>query len=668
MPTPLLETCFGEAWPPGLALRAVFVGGDALRRRPPAGFPCKLYNMYGPTENTVVSTCAEVVPAARDSSAPTIGFPIDGVLAYVLDEHGVPVPPGVAGELYLGGAGLAHGYRRHPELTAERFIANPFGDPLAERLYRSGDLARYRANGELEFLGRSDDQVKIRGYRVEPGEIEIALLARPGVREAKVLVHGELAEQRRIAAYVVVVPEDQGTMDAAVLLGGLSKALPDFMIPSSIELLAELPLNANGKLDRAALPQPKMREHTELPSRAPQDELEREVANLWGELLEYSPVGMDDHFFRSGGHSLLALHLKAELEARFNVSLPLAVMLEHPTPATIAQQIKSAPPLRPQALRANEPGRAGMSRSPSDSLFGRSLRRLRTMVGGQKHSRAEVAQVLVPLAPGGTLAPLFCAHPAGGTVACYAELAALLGSERPVFGLQAPFLDGASRSYALEDLAALYVAAMKSCQGTGPYRLAGWSMGGVIAYEMAQQLRSMNEEVALLALIDSYPFQVRTGTATEHELLMMFAADLLQHYPEAVPVPARLSPDLGTPAALHAVAECLVAAAGSGPWSDATQFEQLWLAFQRGYDSWACYEPQPYGARMELILAGDSVQDERYNVMSVWAPLAGAGFGVDVLPGNHYSLLREPGLALTAQRLKALLRNADGLGAAAPRL
>ncbi|HYO58031.1 amino acid adenylation domain-containing protein, partial [Archangium sp.] len=336
MATPLAEMVLGEEWPEGLALRALLAGGDRLHRRLRPGQKARLMNHYGPTETTVVATWAPVV--GEDGPLPSIGRPISNAQAYVLDEGMNPVPVGVGGELYIGGDGLARGYLDRPELTAERFIPEPFSGREGARLYRTGDVARYLANGELEFLGRRDAQVKVRGFRIELGEVEAVLLQHSMVSTVAVIIREDVPGNKRLVAYVV--PEPERDADAAVLRAFLKERLPEYMVPSALVLLDALPLTPNGKVDRRALPAPASQEEGAFVApRSPGEEL---VAGIWAQLLGVSKVGVHNNFFELGGHSLLAMQLLSRVRETFKVELPVRSLFGAPTVAGLARSIESA--------------------------------------------------------------------------------------------------------------------------------------------------------------------------------------------------------------------------------------------------------------------------------------------------------------------------------------
>lgn len=341
LPTPLAEQLLMLDWPAETALRYVLVGGDKLHHHPPPGIPFVLHNDYGPTENTVVSTSARVLTSKTDK-APTVGRPIDNVQVYLLDGHLNPVSVGVSGELYLGGVGLARGYLNHPGLTAEGFVPHPFSQEPGARLYKTGDLARYLLDGQLEFLGRTDHQVKLRGLRIELGEIEVMLSQHPAVRETAVLAREDLPGDKRLVAYVV--PEEMAQAPASRdLRDFLRQKLPAYMIPVAFVNLEMLPLTLNGKIDRQALPAPEPeRPDLEVAFVTSRTDVERTLSRIWVELLGIDQVGIYDNFFDLGGHSLLATQLISRLQAAFpEVNLSLRDFFERPTVAGLAESIET---------------------------------------------------------------------------------------------------------------------------------------------------------------------------------------------------------------------------------------------------------------------------------------------------------------------------------------
>ena len=335
--TPMAERMLALPWPSAIRLRALLTGADTLHHRPAPDLPFALVNNYGPTECTVVATSCVVEPDAYADSLPSIGEAIAGATALVLDADGRPVADGAEGELFVGGAGVARGYRNRPELTAERFVTGPDG----RRHYRTGDRVRRLPGGGLAFLGRGDDQVKIRGHRVELDEIVAVLDTHPGVQASADAVRPGADGELRLVAYLVAAPDAKLTPSA--VLATLRARLPDYMLPSVFVPLDELPVMASGKLDRSRLPLPEHVEPLRDPEfEAPRNPVERRLADLVATLLGVTRVGVGDNFFLLGGHSLLGTQLIARLRDAFGVDLPLRTVFDHPTVAGLAAEVERA--------------------------------------------------------------------------------------------------------------------------------------------------------------------------------------------------------------------------------------------------------------------------------------------------------------------------------------
>ena len=446
------------------ALREVITAGEQLQITPQiarlfAGGSRSLQNQYGPSESHVVTAFTLTGPPREWPTLPPIGRPIANTRIYLLDPRGQPVPIGVAGELHIGGAGVAQGYWDRPELTAERFLPDPFGQGPGDRLYKTGDLARYRADGEIEFLGRIDHQVKIRGYRVEPGEIAASLGQHPDVRESVVVAHEDDTGAKFLVAYIV--PRAGRTPPSFELRSFLKGKVPEYMVASAFVSLESLPLTPSGKVDRRALPAPgASRPELERPYVAPRDTLELELAKIWEKALSVDSIGVRDDFFELGGHSLVAGRLFAAIQKSFGKNLTPTILLQAPTIEQLAA-----------LLRADE----GASRWTS----------------------------LVPIQTRGSRPPLFCMHAGGGTVLFYYDLSRALGPDQPVYGLQAQGLYGGQPPHAeIDEMATHYVREIRSVEPRGPYLLTGFCFGGVLAYAVARQLRREGAEVALLASFD----------------------------------------------------------------------------------------------------------------------------------------------------------------------
>ncbi|MCO1581466.1 amino acid adenylation domain-containing protein [Crossiella sp. SN42] len=408
------------------------------------------YNLYGPTEYTINTLGG----GTTDRDLPTVGRPIWNTRAHVLDEYLRPVPPGVAGELYIAGVGLARGYLDRAALTAERFVANPFGAP-GERMYRTGDLVRWCADGTIDFLGRTDDQVKIRGYRVEIGEIDATLAEHPGVRQVAVLaVDSELAGVKRLVAYLV------GTAGETELREWAGQRLPAYMVPSAFITVDALPLTVNGKLDRAALPAPDFGARSS--GRGPRTEREAVLCQVFAEVLGVPKVGVDDSFFELGGHSLLAMRLVSQLRAAGVDGVSVGAVMAAPTVAALAERLGAAD--------GADPALAG----------------------------------LLALRAEGGKAPLFAIHPGFGLAWPYAALVPHLDEDRPLYGLQSPVVAGET-VHSFDALAREHLRRIRTVQPSGPYHLLGWSFGGQLAHAVAGLLQAEGEQVALLAVLDAQP-------------------------------------------------------------------------------------------------------------------------------------------------------------------
>jgi amino acid adenylation domain-containing protein len=448
--------------PRAFADRVVLFGGEAVEPRwvaaALAAGPKRLLHVYGPTETTTFATWHEVRAVDDTASTVPIGRPIANTEVYVLDRHGEPVPPGVPGEIYIGGPGLAEGYLGRPELTAECFVAHPFAPEPGARLYRTGDRARYRDDGAIEFLGRLDRQVKIRGHRIESAEIEIALRALPQVRDAVVVVRGDTADTRQLIAYVAVTPGNEPA--PADFSSNLRRTLPDYMIPAAIVMLPALPLTGNGKVDRAALPDPDVLAARRTGKQAaPWDPLEHLIAHVWEGLLGVRDIGVHDDFFDLGGHSLLAAQMMDEIARETGVSVPLTALF---TDATIAH--------------------------------------LASVLRGGAASAAPV----VALRAEGTRPPLFFLHGdfSGGGFYCRG-LARELGEDQPFYAVHPHGLNDSSVPDSIEAMAEDLVAAIRRERPHGPYVVGGHCNGAMIAVEVARRLIEHGERVPLVLLLDA---------------------------------------------------------------------------------------------------------------------------------------------------------------------
>jgi amino acid adenylation domain-containing protein len=345
--TAMAENLMQLEWPETTVLQFLLTGADTLKKYPSSRLPFVLVNNYGPTEGTVVSTSGVIVPDSSANQSPSIGRAIDGVQIYILDDRRQPVSQGNAGEIYIGGAGLARGYRNRPDLTVESFIANPFSPEAGARLYRTGDLARWLPDGQIAFLGRVDEQVKIRGYRVEPSEIATVLGQHAAVRTSVVVAREDVRGEKELVAYVVVT--FGAKLNAGELRDHLRKRLPDYMVPAEFVAIESVPVTANGKLDRAALPSSNGNRHSEAYV-GPRTAVEEELVKILAPLLKLERVGVNDNFFLLGGHSLLGTQLIARISETFGVDLTLLKLFDHPTVAEMSVEIEDLILARVQSI------------------------------------------------------------------------------------------------------------------------------------------------------------------------------------------------------------------------------------------------------------------------------------------------------------------------------
>ncbi len=447
-------------------LRQLLAGGDVLGkdqvRVALRTLPAALINGYGPTENTTFTTCHRIREEDLDLPSIPIGKPINGTSVYILDDYLQPVPMGVAGELYTGGDGLALGYLNHPNLTKEKFIPHPFSDDPDAKLYRIGDRCRFLPDGTIEFLGRVDHQVKVRGFRIELAEVERTLTSFPGASQAKVITRGENSADRHLAAFLV---SDNGALiDKPALDAYLKAHLPPYMIPTTIVVLKEFPLNANGKIDTARLPTADRNQATTTQPPHATSEMETRLLKIWQEILGRNGFSIHESFFDLGGHSLLGLRLFARLQKEIGYRAPLATLFSNPTVHTLAKCIE-------QATAAPQP----------PSLVAR-------------------------IKPTGSRPPLVCIHGGDGGILFYRDLANKLHADQPMLAIESPALFDTTfdlTSITIPSLSDHYISLIKQAEPRGPYFLGGYSFGGIMAYELACRLRNMGEEVALLVLFDT---------------------------------------------------------------------------------------------------------------------------------------------------------------------
>jgi amino acid adenylation domain-containing protein len=427
------------------------------------GRPKRLLNVYGPTETTTFATWHEVRNVPQDAKALPIGRPIANTSVFILDANLKPVPIGVVGELYIGGAGVARGYLKRLDLTTEKFIEDPYSDEPGSRLYKTGDLARYLPDGNIEFVGRIDHQVKIRGYRIELGEVEAVLGWHPCVRQVVVVVQEDEAKGKRLVAYLVT--DKEAGVTPQQMREFLREQLPDYMVPSAFVFLDTLPLTSNGKVDRRALPVPDdIRPDLKEIFVGPRTPAEKKIAEIWAEVLKLKQVGIHDNFFDHGGHSLLAVRVMSEIDKAFGKHLRLSALFQAPTVEKLAALLRH---------------------------------------GGEGPNW----KWLVPFQTVGFKLPFFLCHASG-------ELGRKIDCGHAIYGVRPHGLDGKAVPLTVEEMASDYISEIRILQPAGPYLIGGYSFGGLLAFEVARQLQEHGQEVALLALLD--PTSPRSGRFGSH--------------------------------------------------------------------------------------------------------------------------------------------------------
>jgi amino acid adenylation domain-containing protein len=586
--------CGGEILRPSLAQRL-------------APLTRELWNHYGPTETTIAASTYRVL--SGEPSVP-IGSGIDGIRLFVLDSNGNAVPSGGVGELYIGGIQLARGYRNRPELTAQRFLNVSVGG-RSIRAYRTGDLVRYDERGALHVLGRADNQVKIRGYRVELEEIEAVLSLHPDVKQAAVVARKHTEDDVRLMAFAM--PRDGAAADAASLIDFLAERLPAYMVPRQVHFVESLPKTVHGKVDRNALDAWRAAEsdtHHTFEWRG-EDPLESELLAIWRRLPGFESIGVEDSFFDFGGHSILAAKLMKDVRAKFGTELPLSTLFRSPTVKDLARTIGCMAPTKPW--------------SP-----------------------------LVLVRGGGSRPPLFCVHGIRGNVLNFEPLARHLPSEQPMYALEARGLNGEAPHKSIEDMARCYIQALREVQRCGPYLLAGFSAGGIVAFEMARQLSDRGDRVALLCLLDtalySRPAEAVDAIAEcrgarlrklkrgfQRFCTMNFAerrASLLRngwHYSQLFAVSTR------------ARVEALAGRCGVPVQAPAKMKDAFLLALRR-------YRPVMFRGAMVLYRATNGVGRDDERPAMGWAPIA-PGVVVEMIHAGHPGILSEPAVIAVARSL-----------------
>lgn len=602
----------------------------------------RFFNAYGPTEATVWATIAQISAGSENLS---IGRPISNTQVYILDSQLQLVPIGIRGELYIGGDGLARGYLNRPELTVA-FIAHPFSNEPGARLYKTGDLARYQPDGNIEFLGRIDEQVKIRGFRIELAEIEAVLCQHPAVRETVVIAREDVPGDKRLVAYIV--PDEQLiNPKSSDLRSFLQSKLPEYMVPSAFVVLESLPLTPNGKVDRRALraPAPVSRSYV-----APRTPTQSTLAKILAQVLNLERVGIHDNFFDLGGDSLLAVRLMDQIHKQFERELPLSTLFLNPTVAGLASTLCSK----------------------TDSL---------------------PWSPLVAIQPAGSNPPFFCVHPIFGVVFPYYELACHLGSDQPFYALQPLGIDGERPPLTrIEDMAAYYIEALRTVQPEGPYFLGGWSFGGLVAFEMAQQLLSSGYQVALLAVLDTlapvstnkpsfwegckflittvgryiWPFLLDyfylvTAPDKHHEVSKgkWLRDRFTPRFPKFNQVLRRLGINLSWHSILgRAAISNLISQSQKQRILRELTIRPMFPVFHANSQATLSYVPKTYPNRITLFRTNVQASRADHDSTMGWSELTVEGVEVHIVPGNHLTMLRKPNVQALAEQLKECFEKA----------
>ncbi|PSB08983.1 non-ribosomal peptide synthetase [Pleurocapsa sp. CCALA 161] len=613
------------------SIRLVIIGGEAVNPKQVTIWnrlvgTCQLINTYGPTETTVVATSYKIPHQLDNLSTIPIGRPLPNLQIYILDKNLQPVPVGVPGEIYIGGAGLARGYLNRPKLTAEKFVINPFTQGQKSKLlYKTGDLARYLADGKIDYLGRIDNQVKIRGFRIELGEIESVILQYPGVQAAAVIVQENATGYQRLVAYLVNQPNV--IVDHEVLRHWLQQQLPAHMMPSGFMTIDALPLTLNGKVDPKALPRIDFVQTTAKNYLAPNSELEIKLTKIWEKVLEIKPIGIKNNFLELGGNSLLAMTLVSEIEQTLQQKMPLNAI----SSLTTVEQMASC-------FAQGQPTIQDLSTIP-DGINSADYQALLTIMAGRKGDRPRPNSLMVAMQNQGSKPPLFlCAN-------AYEEAAGLanyLGAEQPFYLMESGYFTLDCNGRQIKALATHHLEDILAVQPQAPYFLAGYSTGGLIAWEIAQQLRAMGKEVALLAILDTdgsdpmyenYQRLNYTLPTQLNKLANLQMIDKLKYLGGKIATKAKNF--------------------SQQPTADLPTFKQH-------SDP---YVVQPYPGKVSLFLSAEaelaSFFSHKIKFMlfprAGWAQEIAPQLTIEQVPGDHLSMLDEPNVQVLATKLKQYL-------------
>ncbi|HVV47386.1 MAG TPA: amino acid adenylation domain-containing protein [Bryobacteraceae bacterium] len=601
----LLET----GWTGNPRLRALCGGESLSRELADALLPrtAVLWNMYGPTETTVWSLLTRVEPG---TGAISIGRPIANTTVYILDSQNRPVPVGVTGRLHIGGAGLARGYKNLSERTEQAFVANPLPECSGERIYHTGDLARYRSDGQLEFMGRADGQVKIRGYRIETAEIESVLRRHDSVADAAVIVRGTSEADKQLVAWLI--PAKSDLQPVVEIRKHAAAHLPAYMMPGTIHFVDEFPLTPNGKVDRRALAASTVASTPSPVDTVPPTPFESVLIRIFEDLFEFTPISVNDNFFDLGGHSLLAARLVAKIEKETGHNIPVGTLFEAPTVRQLAGTIagvtyKTASPL----VRLNRDGDGGRE-------------------------------------------PLFCIHWLNAKLVTFQKITLLLRQDRPIYGLQIQLAEEeANNIRTIEDMASLYLREIRRQRPHGPYHLAGSCLGGVVAFEMARQLRAAGEEIGLLLMIDA---------PMPGQFLYLHRRNYLVEYFDRYFGEFLLSPFEAVKRWLRESMRRLGSAREKSSSSRATkQIAKISM------DAAKQYHPQPYPGKITLFACSDAPMRAYEDRRMAWHEVAQGGLEVHIVPGDHTTMEQEPHVQVLANHFQKCFDRADREAPRGPR-
>lgn len=566
----------------------------------------KFFNAYGPTETSVGVTMFEVQNIDNGWASVPIGRAIINTKLLILDADYKIVPTGCIGELYIGGFGLARGYLNMPDLTAEKFIPNPFADSPGERIYKTGDLVRLLPEGNLEYIARIDQQVKIRGFRIELGEVESVIRRCRGVNDVVVQVKGNTSNDKKIAAYII--PEKEENFNPAELKASCAKILPDYMVPSRFTVLKEFPLTASGKIDTKALPEP---EEALADNRkmyiAPRDTWECSLVQLFEEILKVHPVGIKDNFFDLGGHSLLAIRLMDLIQERLNRSIQLVTIYQNPTIENLSPFLKI-------------------------------------------EAENNKSSLLVELKKSGEMEPLFFVHPSGGSVHWYSDLAKFVDPVIPFYGIQAAGIDGKGKlDDSIEVMASRYIDHILQKQPHGPYYIGGWSFGVIAAFEVACQLTALGCQVNMLALLDCGPFIPYEEPKDSAELLAeMFArnfkvdVELLRQMEEE-----ERYKHVFKLAKKHSIIPFYVRL------SEFTFYIHILKTMQQ---AWRKYKIKTYTGKITLFRSEENKGNLSLAPDMGWGNFTSQPVNIIDVPGNHISMMQQPNVKILAEQMNLIIR------------